>query len=145
LVCVEGCLSVLLSQTLVLSSFSWSKLQNLLSALSITLREELEQADYTEPQVERNNALCASNNKEDERDDRYTKEDGGENHTNDVGNDEDQGGNQPGEQKPSLGFDAAVHEHDRGEKVHDQENDTNDEKDKHSTAQTFNLRIIIIT
>ena len=36
-------------------------------------------------------------------------------------------------------FDTAVHKHDGGEKVEDQENDTNNEENKHGIAQTFNL------
>jgi len=136
-------LSFMLRKSLVFSSLSWAKLQNLFSAISITLWEILEEANYTQPQVEGNDTLCNSNDKENEWDNRDTEENSWEDHTNNVGDNEYKSSYQPWQQQPTLSFDTAVHKHDGGEKVEDQENDTNNEEDKHGIAQTFNLWIIV--
>ena len=46
--------------------------------------------------------LGDSDDKEDERDDRYAEQDGGQAHANNVGDDEEQGGHQPWQQEPTL-------------------------------------------
>ena len=71
----------------------------------------LEEGYDTEPEIEGDARLNDGNGKEGEGEDVDPKEDGGEDHAGAVGDDEEQGGDQPGEDQPAGSAHRAVHQH----------------------------------
>ena len=71
----------------------------------------LEEGYDTEPEIEGDARLNDGNGKEGEGEDVDAKEDGGEDHAGAVGDDEEQGGHQPGKDEPARAAHRAVHQH----------------------------------
>ena len=80
-------------------------------SVCLSVRQMLEERDDTEPEVEGDAGLDDGDGEEGEGEHVDAEEDGGEDHAGAVGDDEEQGGDQPGEDQPAGPAHRAVHQH----------------------------------